>query len=261
MKFTVPTMGRRLLRNLRVAGRYDFDGYKDACYGRFGSYQKNSSERGDTSHHSSYRQCVWQWPWQGFWSRMWRLYGQADYGSRFAWDDRKIFWWVNIMPCGIFPIVRRHCLSNRRNLLSHWCSWTGNSREYKVICSLRTWQTGSCHKLPRGRMRIAAEEKESKPDGSHYREPAGYSGERAETRQPGLPTISVRGGRHIENWGFHNVEDLAVLSNDRRTAILLPRYVFFLFSSSFISADPLSSIMPYHNMLSYTASWRYAGTA
>lgn len=104
--------------------------------------------KGGHFHHSSYRQCVWQWPWQGFWSRMWRLYGQADYGSRFAWDDRKIFWWVNIMPCGIFPMFRRHVFSNRRNLLSHWCSWTGNSREYKAICSLRTWQTGSCHKLP-----------------------------------------------------------------------------------------------------------------
>ena len=29
-----------------MSARYDFDGYKDACYGRFGSYQKNSSERG-----------------------------------------------------------------------------------------------------------------------------------------------------------------------------------------------------------------------
>jgi hypothetical protein len=48
-------------------------------------------------------------------------------------------------------------------------------------------------------MRIAAEEKENKPGGFHYRQPAGYSRERAETRRPGLPTISARDGKHIEN--------------------------------------------------------------
>lgn len=36
-------------------------------------------------------------------------------------------------------------------------------------------------------------------EGFHYRQPAGYSRERAETRRPGLPTISVRDGKHIEN--------------------------------------------------------------
>ena len=47
--------------------------------------------------------------------------------------------------------------------------------------------------------KTAAEEKENKPGGFHYRQPAGYSRERAETRRPGLPTISVRDGKHIEN--------------------------------------------------------------
>ena len=31
----------------------------------------------------------------------------------------KYFGELNIMPCGIFPMFRRHVFSNRRNLLSH----------------------------------------------------------------------------------------------------------------------------------------------
>ena len=72
----------------------------------------------------------------------------------------------------------------------------GNIKQFVLYGLGRQEAAINCPEVECG---LQQKKKKVKPDGSHYRQPAGYSGERAETRQPGLPTISVRGGRHIEN--------------------------------------------------------------